>query len=61
VDLPAGFGFIGIACVAQHEWFTSLREAGFTRTEALYIITRPAVETARLEWCAAQPDSGQLD
>jgi len=58
MDLPAGFGLVSAACIAQHEWFVSLREAGFTRAEALYIVTRPAVEAARLEWCASRPDGG---
>jgi hypothetical protein len=52
-------GLVTAACVAQHEWYTSLRRAGFTRTEALYIVTRPSVESARLEWYAQHPDQAQ--
>lgn len=55
----AGVGMINGACVAQHEWYSALRLAGFTRCEALYVVTRPAVEMARLEWCSRQPDGGQ--
>jgi hypothetical protein len=58
VETPPGYGLVNMACVAQHEWFSALRDAGFSRLEALYIVTRPSVESARLEWCDQHPDSG---
>lgn len=51
----AGLGQLDVSAVSQHEWFASLRRAGFTRTEALYIVTRPSVEMIRLEWLTAHP------
>lgn len=58
-DASLNLGLVNAACVAQHEWYHSLRRAGFTRLEALYIVTRPSVENARLEWIAQHPDCGQ--
>lgn len=55
MDMPPGYGLVSAACVSQHEWYSGLREAGFTRSEALYIITRPSVELARLQWTAERP------
>jgi hypothetical protein len=54
-----GFGLISMACISQHEWYAALRSSGFTRLEALYIITRPSVESARLQWCADHPDGDE--
>jgi hypothetical protein len=54
-----GLGVVNAACLAQHEWYASLRRAGFTRLESLYIVTRPSVETARMDWIAAHPDHAQ--
>ena len=56
---PQGYGMVNAACVAQHEWYRGLRDSGFTRCEALYIVTRPSVEMARLEWGAGREDGGQ--
>jgi hypothetical protein len=55
VEIP-GYGMVSTACIAQHEWYAALREAGFTRCEALYIITRPSVETARLQWSSERQE-----
>jgi hypothetical protein len=52
-----GYGLVDAACVTQHEWFTALRAAGFTRLEALYIVTRPSVEMARQQWLAEHPSN----
>lgn len=57
--MPAGIGGLDGASISQHEWYASLRRGGFTRCEALYIITRPSVEFARLSWCAEHPDQSQ--
>jgi hypothetical protein len=59
VDALPGFGQVTGMCVSQHEWYLSLRGAGFTRCEALYIITRPSVEITRLSWQAEHGDAGQ--
>lgn len=53
---PPGFGLLNGSCVMQHEWFSALRQAGFSRMEALYIITRPSVEMTRLQWAAENPE-----
>lgn len=58
MDASAGYGLVNGACVAQHEWYASLRASGFTRAEALYIITRPSVEMTRLQWSTEQRDGG---
>lgn len=58
MDAPPGFGLVSTACISQHEWYTNLRGAGFTRYEALYIITRPSVEITRLEWASSR-DAGE--
>jgi len=57
VDASQEYGLVNTACIAQHEWYAALRSAGFTRSEGLYIITRPSVESSRLEWLAMHPDS----
>lgn len=54
---PPGYGLVSMACVSQHEWYSALRGAGFTRMEALYIITRPSAEMARQQWLAENPDA----
>ena len=54
-----GFGQVDEAAIGQHEWYAALRRAGFTRMEALYIVTRSLVETTRLEWTARQPGEAQ--
>jgi hypothetical protein len=41
-----------------HEMFVMYRQAGFTRAEALYIITRPVAEVVRLEWHAGRDGGG---
>ncbi len=58
MDSPLDFGLVNQACVAQHELYSALRQSGFTRIEALYIITRSSVEMTRLEWCASHDDAG---
>lgn len=57
MDVPQEFGVVDGACVAQHEWYSALRNAGFTRLEGLYIITRPSVELVRLQWETDHPGS----
>jgi hypothetical protein len=52
-------GEVTTACVAQHEWFDGLCQAGFARWEALYIVTRPSVEMTRCQWVAANGERGQ--
>jgi hypothetical protein len=54
-----GFGSLDVASVSQHEWYAALRRSGFTRMEALYIVTRSLVESARLSWLADNPDHAQ--
>lgn len=55
---PTGLGSLTATAITTHEIFKALREAGCTRPEALYIVTRPAAEIARMEWCAAHRDGG---
>ena len=57
--MPPDWGMVDTSCIAQHEWYAGLRRSGFTRCEALYIVTRPSVEMARLEWNAQRADGGQ--
>jgi hypothetical protein len=56
VESPPGYGLVSSACISQHEWYTNLRQAGFSRSEALYIVTRPSVEITRLQWWADRAD-----
>jgi len=58
MDSMPGLSPMAASAAGCHEWFTSLREAGFSRLESLYIITRPNVELVRLEWGAARSDGG---
>jgi hypothetical protein len=60
VDAPSEFGLVSSACISQHEWYVNLRGAGFSRHEALYIITRPSVEITRLEWTSSR-DTGPAE
>jgi hypothetical protein len=52
-------GEMDTSAIMYHEWFVSLRRAGFTRMEALYTLTRPIVETTRLEWVSQRPGRAQ--
>lgn len=56
--IEQGFETVDTGCIAQHEWYSGLRRAGFTRLEGLYIITRPSVEMARLSWHAQNDAEG---
>lgn len=58
MEFPHGLSQMSVSAALTHEYYKTLREAGFTRPEALYIVTRPTVEMVRLEWAAARADGG---
>jgi hypothetical protein len=57
MPVPPGTGLVDASCVALHEWYSSLRRAGFSRAEGLYVVTRGLAEAARMEWAASHPES----
>jgi hypothetical protein len=60
VDAMPDLSPMAASAAVTHEMYEMYRVAGFSRAEALYIVTRPSVEIVRLEWFAARPGGGTL-